>query len=90
METCRVRERSNPINLLEELRGQLKTAEFVYDDHSVVRLNLETIQSMDDLLHSLQIQPDAVRYYPLDRKPYIEFNNRMETDSNKIYINKVE
>lgn len=62
----------------------------MYDDRSVVRINLETIQSIDDLLRSLQIHPDMMRYYPMDRKPYIEFNNRMETDSKKIYINKVE
>lgn len=84
------KERSCPINLLDEMRAEYKTAEFVFKDQTVVRINLEGLRSIEELLHSLKIKPNLMRYYPIDRRPYIEFDSMPDNDSQKIYIHKVE
>lgn len=84
------RERSYPINLLDEMRNEYKTADFVFKDQTIVRINLEVLKSIEELFISLKIKPELIRYYPIDRKPYIEFRNTPSIETHKIYINKVE
>lgn len=64
--------------------------EFLYANNAAKHINLNAVRTEEELLRSLKIEAGSIEYYPMERKPYIEFVCQTEFKLKRIYINKID
>ncbi|WP_143262130.1 hypothetical protein [Sediminibacillus massiliensis] len=89
--SCLVQERGyHSIKFLQELMADgMEDVKFIFSSSHQVDLNLNRFESSEELINFLQLANlEQIRYYPLERRPYIELKYTMVEKLQKIYLQR--
>ncbi len=84
-------ERGYIINFLQALKKDgSEVVNFISPTGAVRRVELKKIRDKDALFSFLEVKPGAIRYYPLDHRPYMEVKVPAVVEPQKFYIEKTQ